>query len=726
VDQGDLGTKRGRWTFGELPWPSWWKKTQWQSGDLGAAFSACLEQELSDRAGFYWLAVAFGAGALVYFVLPREPLLITLLVATPTAATAAMFAYAHGTRWRLLMVLTLCLAGAASAKLRVERVDAPFFEREQYAELTGRIIRAESRAEARPRITLDHLVSEQIAPAEMPRRVRLTHAASYGAPPLGARIAVTARLMPVAGPVVPGGYDPRRSAYFEGIGASGFLLGKWHIVEESPGFSPDLAIQRVRAAIVARIMAAQPGEAGAVAAALLVGERSALSTKTNESLRVSGLAHILSISGLHMMLVAGTTFFGVRALLALSPRLALGSPIRKWAAVAAVIVVSLYLTLSGGGAATLRAYVMAIIMFAAILLDRPAISMRNLAIAAFVVLAVEPEGVTEPGFQMSFAAAMALIAAWEVWRDRRNRNLTDDSVLPGYRLLRLGAGAMIGIAVTTLVAGFATAPFAAYHFERVASYSLIGNLVAGPLVSVIIMPFGLLTLLAMPFGLEALPLSIMARGIDALLAISDWVAALPSADLGAPRMAPLSLLFIVAGMLWFCLWRLRWRLFGLPLMAAGILLVPVLGNPPDILVAPEGMTLAVRDASGVLRVSGSRPGSYVIDQLFDEEGGPPPSEALREGVRCDEAACILHGAQRLSVSHVRSGSAFAEDCWRAEIVVTPLTAPKDCRAAIVIDADDLATHGAYALRIGSAASERSFLIRTSRPDVPRPWEAEVP
>ena len=160
-------------------------------------------------------------------------------------------------------------------------------------------------------------------------------------------------------------------------------------------------------------MAAEPGEAGAVAAALLVGERSALSAETNESLRLSGLAHILSISGLHMMLIAGTAFFVVRAVLALSPRLALSRPIRKWAAIAALIVVSLYLALSGGGVATVRSYVMAVVMFAAILVDRPAISMRNLAIAAFIVLAMEPESITEPGFQMSFGAVAALIAGWE-------------------------------------------------------------------------------------------------------------------------------------------------------------------------------------------------------------------------------------------------------------------------------------------------------------------------
>jgi competence protein ComEC len=169
---------------------------------------------------------------------------------------------------------------------------------------------------------LDLLRSEASLPDRLPSRIRLTIGEKYGLPPLGARISVRARLMPVPGPAVPGGYDPRRAAFFEGIGGSGFVLGGWRMLEP-PANSAGLLVARLRAAIVARIMTAAPGEAGAVAAALLVGERSGLFAETNESLRLSGLAHILSISGLHMMLIAGTAFFGVRAVLALSPRLAL-------------------------------------------------------------------------------------------------------------------------------------------------------------------------------------------------------------------------------------------------------------------------------------------------------------------------------------------------------------------------------------------------------------------
>jgi competence protein ComEC len=473
-------------------------------------------------------------------------------------------------------------------------------------------------------------------------------------------------------------------------------------------------------------MAAEPGEAGAVAAALLVGERSALSTETNNDLRISGLYHILSISGLHMMLIAGVTFFVVRGLLALSPSLALRRPIRKWAAVAALVVLSAYFALSGGGPATVRSYVMALIIFGAILVDRPAISMRNLAIAAFVVLALAPEGVVEPGFQMSFAAVAALIATWEFWRSHRAERLTEDDVVPGFWLIRLAGKAVAGVAVTTLVAGFATSPFAAYHFERIATYSLLGNLLAAPLVSAIIMPFGLLSLVLMPLGLEALPLTVMAWGIEMLLGVARFVASIPGAQVGAPSIAPVCLLLIAAGMVWLCLWRRRWRLFGLAPIALALALIPVLIDPPDILVAPSGTAVAVRDSAGVLRVSGARAGSYVVGQLFDEEGGSPSdAAALRMGVSCDANGCLLHDRAGDLISHVRDPSAFAEDCARAVVVATRLTVPKECSAALVIDATQLARFGAHAVWVGTDEGLSRFRIVTDRSGTPRPWQAGV-
>jgi competence protein ComEC len=363
-------------------------------------------------------------------------------------------------------------------------------------------------------------------------------------------------------------------------------------------------------------------------------------------------------------------------------------------------------------------------MFAAILLDRPALSMRNLAIAAFVVLAIEPEGVTEPGFQMSFAAVAALIAGWEVWRDRPRRRLVDDDVVPGWRAVRTVRAAVAAVAGTTLIAGLATAPFAAYHFERVAPYSLLGNLLAAPLVSAIIMPFGLLALVVLPFGLESLPLAVMAWGVRMLLWVSGWVAGLPGSDMSAPRMAPATLALISAGLVWLCVWRTRWRLLGIPAIILGIALIPLLSDPPDILVAPDGKAVAVRDAGGVLRVSGAAAGSYAVEQFFDEEPGPDPdAAALREGVRCDRLACELTGAGGLAVAHVLDPAAFPEDCRRADVIATPLVAPADCGARLVIDLKRLERLGAHAVRLGAGGSPSSLAVTTERAAVPRPWQA---
>jgi competence protein ComEC len=605
------------------------------------------------------------------------------------------------------------------AKVRVDRLVGPEIGRVFAAEVTGRVIDIETRSERRPRMTLDRLT---IAGAEaVPERIRVTFGERYAAPPLGARIAFRASLAPVPGPVVPGGYDPRRAAFFERIGAGGFLLGGWALVEPPRRLSADLIIADIRAAMVARIMAAQPGEAGAVAAALLVGERSALSEETNESLRLSGLAHILSISGLHMMLIAGAAFYAVRALLALSPRLALAYPIRKWAAAAALLVVTVYLVLSGGAVATVRAYVMAAIVFTAMLVDRPPISMRNLAIAAFVVLTLEPESVTEPGFQMSFAAVAALVAAWEAWSRRTRVRLADPPSSFATRSARWLIRALVGVAATTFIAGIATAPFAAYHFERVAPYSLLGNLLAAPLVSAIIMPFGLLTLASMPFGLEAAPLAVMAGGIDGLLAVSDWVAQLPGADMAAPPLPAASLLLVSFGLVWLCLWQREWRVLGAPVVVAGLALAPLVSRPADILVAPEGLAVAVRDSTGLLRVSGSRSGSYVIDQFYDEDPGPALSgEALREGIGCDELGCVALTRSGLLVAHARDPAALLEDCVRADIIVTPLTVPRSCAAPLVVDGARLARLGAHAVRV---TEHGEFAVTTARGAFARPWQA---
>jgi competence protein ComEC len=357
--------------------------------------------------------------------------------------------------------------------------------------------------------------------------------------------------------------------------------------------------------------------------------------------------------------------------------------------------------------------------------------LRNLATAAFIVLGFQPESVAEPGFQMSFAAVAGLIAGWEIWRERERLHLAEPSPSFIVRGARKTARAFAGIALTTLIASLATAPFAAFHFQRLAAYSLAGNLAAMPLVSLVIMPSGLFALVAMPFGLETLFLPPMFAGIDALLTVSAAIAGLEGALVATPKMPVASLILISAGFLWLTLWRPRFRLFGLLPIAAGLILAPLTVRAPDIVMTAEGRAVGVRDAGGTLRIAGSRAGSFIIGQWLEAEGprAPEPS-AIRDGVACGRLGCILKSKGGLVVAHIRDPAAFIEDCRRADIVLTPLRAPDDCAAALVIDGRATARRGAHAVyfaQTGDLDAPGKTLAETVRivtawPEIRRPWQ----
>jgi len=492
------------------------------------------------------------------------------------------------------------------------------------------------------------------------------------------------------------------------------------------GLAPRLAIARLRAAAVARITSVLPGETGALAAALLVGERSLIAQEADEALRASGLAHVVSISGLHMALIAGTAYGALRALLALFPGLALNHPIRAWAAVAGLVAAIAYLAVSGGGVATVRAFVMAAVAFLAILAGRRALNLRNLAFAGFVVVALEPESVAEPGFQMSFMAVAALLAGWEAWRDRARPGLTERPRGWALRALRFVGLALAGTALTTLLAGLATAPYASFHFGRLSTLSLLGNLAAMPIVSVVVMPAGLFALIGLPLGLEAPPLLVMGAGIDAMMAVARFVAGLPGALVAAPPLPLGSVLLVSFGLLWLCLWRTRLRLLGLAFLGLGLGLAPLLLARPDVLVSANGRIVGVRDAGGALRVSGGRAGAYVLSQWFEREGAAPDGRAMREGVACDPLGCVFTGRDGLRVAHVRRVEAFPEDCRRAHLVVSALPVPGNCGAALVLGPEAIARSGGLSLTLGEGADLAGRLagarVERAAPEAPRPWQ----
>ncbi len=429
----------------------------------------------------------------------------------------------------------------------------------------------------------------------------------------------------------------------------------------------------------------------------LTGQRGAIPKPVLGAMRDAGLAHLLAISGLHIGLVAGILFFVVRFLLAAIPPLALRYPVKKWAALAALAGAFGYLLMSGATVPTQRAFLMLAVVLAAVVLDRSAISMRLVALAAAMVLVIAPESLLSVSFQMSFAAVTALVAVYEALARQSSRWRQGAG-----RFRRIGLY-VTGVLLTTVVAGLATAPFALYHFNRIALYSVAANLIAVPLTGLWIMPWAIAAFALMPFGLEALALAPMGWGIDAVIAVAETVAAWPGAVALAPAMPRIGLVAAAAGGLWLCLWRGRWRLFGIGAVAAGLATLAFV-RPPDVLINGAGRLMAVRTTSGGLALSSSRISRFEAEIWLRRAGRASAAPWPREGLSpdgtlgCDRIGCILRAGGH-TVALVTHRAALDEDCATATVVVSavPVRRYRCRRPILVIDRFDLWRRGAHAL-----------------------------
>lgn len=678
-----------------------------------------LEAE-ADR-WFLWLPVLFAAGILTYFILYSEPdprLAAALLL----AAVGLCLTLRHAPLGLALAGAFLAFAlGFTAAKLRTEMVRAPVLAKElRYVPVTGFVEAFQRRAGRRARLTLRVISLGDLTADAMPYRVRVSTTAKVG-PATGEAVTLRATLAPPPEPVEPGGFDFGRRAWFASLGATGYVTSKILPLDDPPTPPWSLrawaAIDSLRGHVNDRITAVLPGRNGAIAVALITGERGGIPQEVTQAMRDSGLAHVLAISGLHMVIMAGTVFWLVRALLALSPSLSLRFPIKKWAAGAALLAASFYLVLSGASVPTVRAWIMMCIVLIAVMLDRPAITMRNVALAALAILIVAPESLFQPSFEMSFAAVVGLVAIYEWFSARKNDRLLD--VSPIWRGARKGGGFVAGVAITTLIAGTAITPFAVYHFHRMTHFGLVANMVAAPLVSLLIMPMALLALITMPFGLEAWPLQVMGFGIALMVDTAQWVASWPGAVSILPRISGTALAFMALGGLWLCLWRTRIRALGLVIIAIGLALAPA-GHRPDILIEREGATAALRSTTGNLVFPPATAASYSADNWLLADGDARDVKtASREGLfRCDPLGCIGK-VKGKTVALIRHPGALEEDCRIADIVIVPFTVGKTCRSArVIVDRRMLKAQGAHALFI-EGLSIRTETVSEARGR--RPW-----
>ncbi|MEY1555678.1 ComEC/Rec2 family competence protein [Yoonia sp. R2331] len=661
-----------------------------------------------------WVPVCLGIGIAGYFSLRVEPELVVWAWVAGAACGALLLARLIPYAAQPLAIgLALVLCGAMLAKWQAVAVDAPILTFRYYGPIEGRVVNIDRSASDAPRLTLDQVRLDRIAPDRMPTRVRIS---VHGDQPLtqyqpGEVLMTTGHLSPPSGPAEPGGFDFQRHAYFDGLGAVGYTRNPvLRAAPVSPGSWRHWIFAK-RMAISTAVQQAMPGETGAFAAAIMTGDRSAMGQSTLQDLRASNLAHLLAISGLHMGLLTGFVFAALRYGLALWPRAALRWPVKKIAAVCALIVGAFYLALSGGNVATERAYIMVSVMFVAILLDRRALTLRAVAMAAILVLVLHPEALLGPGFQMSFAATTALVVVFGQMRH------LDLQRLPKW------TRPVLSVVISSFVAGLATAPIAAAHFNQIAHYGLIANLLSVPLMGTLVMPAAVLAVCLAPFGLWGIGLWLMELGLRWILWVARTVAAQDGALSHVPSPAGYVLGILTLGLLWSVLWHGRARWAG-SVVAGLALLLWTQTQRPQLLIADNGALIGMMTPQG--RALSRGKGSGFVAGIWLENDGQPVDQAnaaSRPGL--DVQGRVVRAALGdWEVLQVSGKTALAElqGCGGADILISNQSEVTD-RPCLVLDARQLRQHGAIA---ASLDAEGALVLTTAR-DVTgtRPWNAHA-
>ncbi len=671
-----------------------------------------------------WLPVAIGLGVGIYFQLPTEPPI--WLGGVVVAVLAGLLAI--GRRRPTVLVLAvaaLAIAiGFTAAQIRTAMVATPLLGDEiGPVSVVGTVIAIEA-LPAGQRVILADLTIEDLTPEDTPDRARIRISKRDVTIAPGQRIELLAELGPTSPPVIPGGFDFQRAAFFRGIGAQGFAYGGPRPSSDDDGNAPGIGwfrglVETTRQNIVVRIRAVLPEATGGIAAALMTGTQASIPQADIDAMRTVGLAHLLSVSGLHIGLVTGFLFMLVRAGLALFPAVALRHPIKKWAAVVALLGALAYLYLTGESVPTQRSFLMAALVLFAVIVDRTALSMRLIAWAAAVVLLLQPEAMLGPSFQLSFAAVAALIASYEAtrrwWAARREKS----------GILGRIVGYLIAVAATTLVAEISTAPYALFHFNQLAPYGLVANMLAVPLTALWIMPWVVVAYLLMPFGLEVLALVPMGWGIDVLIWIARQIALWPGAVNYLPAISMTGLIAITFGGLWLTIWRGRWRFCGVMPILAGFLTMAY-ADPPQIVVASDARLVAVAAEDGTYVFSNSRASTFEA-QIWMRRAGQEerlvwPSEGLGVDGRllCDTLGCLYRVDGQVAAIAWRA-EALEEDCAVAGLVISLEPARGLCRGPeFVIDRFDLWRNGGHAVWI-DADGYRVQSVGERRGD--RPWVA---
>ncbi|PIT68787.1 ComEC/Rec2 family competence protein [Bartonella tribocorum] len=558
----------------------------------------CINKEVSFGILFSLILVFFSLGIIFYFHLDQEPSW-RQLGALVSVFIGIFYIARFYPKIRIPTGFLLCIVlGVLAAKVETWRIATPMLSSDIITTLTGRIVSIESVTKGGFRLVLDVLSTEKPILRHSLHRVRLSARYLPSGLAVGNGLYGTVKLRAFSGPARPGSYDFSFHNYFKGIGAQGVYLGKPRkIFVLQPDGIFTIALQKIenlRMKMTQKIRLALEGEKGSVAAALITGQRAGISNETNEALRTAGLAHILSISGLHMALLSGLVLLGIRRFLAFFPVFSSYYSSKKFAAIVALMITAFYLLLSGLAISAQRSFVMIAVMLVAILCSRSAVTMRNFSIAGLITLAIRPHEILGPSFQMSFSATAALIAFFDWWSRRslfRKRKTTSSYV--GERVINFAFLSILSTCASSFVAGSASGIYAAYHFSNTASLSIISNAFALPIISILVIPFGLIAVLAMLGGFEWLPLQIMGFGVDLVIKIAYAIKAI-SPDLN-PGFMPLSALVLLSiGLVGLTFCKTPIRLFFSLFILAG-LSICIMHSPIQLIIADNMRLVGVID-----------------------------------------------------------------------------------------------------------------------------------
>lgn len=684
---------------------------------------------------FLWVPVLYAGGILLYFSLRFEPDIQWGIVAAASLLIGSIILRKRKFVCGLLLTVFFIMAGFVGANVRALLVNGPVLQASSRVfTVEGRIDTLDTYKKGR-RIILDNLKINKLSPQMTPNRIRFTMLTNLGDATIGDVIKIRVALQAPQKSVVPGGYDFGRDAYFKQIGGVGFAVGPATIIASGNHLSPELEqntsfitkfwrqsgynfweqVSQIRQNIATRFMDAVGGQEAQIAKALFVGDTGGIDNKTMIAIRNSGLAHLLSISGLHLALVCFIFFTMTRYLLALMPVIALNFNTKKIAAFLAISGSYFYLLLSGNQVAAERAFIMAGMALLAILVNRSSQPMRLVAIAALFILVMAPENILLPGFQMSFAAVIGLIAGFN-WLAPHLSQFADAWKIP--KIIMNLFGTVISSVIATLV----TAPYGIYHFNRSSPYGIIANLLAIPLTSILVMPLGVLAVLLMPLHLEWLVAWPLKVTIEWVVQIAKYVAAMPYAASTVVAVNDWQLLLLSLGFLWLALWQNTWRLAGVIMVVIAVG-ASLFNNTPDIIISDDAVVFAVKDENGKLLFSSKRPRKMIRESWLATMGQEEVASIDDGGdnvIECESAGCI-YKMNGYVVAFIRQKEGLADYCAGANVVINLTKTHYNCVTAVKqIDFTDLQHKGAHEIYLGSRVA-----VKTVVSGYQRIWESKI-